>query len=216
MKKTIWVLMALIVVSIASAHQPRISFGVGSSLDNPILVEEPEISKAYYGELNGAPDYYVIDSAVGFNLYLNILVPDLDDSRTDFVVDVSSNGNNVVTLDGKATEWTEFYEEFARDDYLWGPEVEMQVEAGKYLIVVSNPDNVGKYSLAVGNVESFPFNEIINTFKQLPTIKKEFFGKPKISAFINIFTLIALVPVLLVIGLALVIVYLVKRKKKKK
>ena len=34
---------------------------------------DPEISKAYYGKLNGIPDIYTIKSSEPFNFYINII-----------------------------------------------------------------------------------------------------------------------------------------------
>jgi hypothetical protein len=52
------------------------------------------------------------------------------------------------------------------------------VGPGIYTIRVNNPDNQGKYSLAIGKRESFPIKEILNTYKVLPELKMVFFGKP--------------------------------------
>ena len=59
--------LALILVSITGAHQPRIVFGNQTSPENPFVIEAPEISKAYYGILNGTPDYYDIEALSHFD-----------------------------------------------------------------------------------------------------------------------------------------------------
>lgn len=208
-------LLVLVLISLASAHQPRIVFE-GGTLENPIIVDNPEISKAYYGNLSGMPDYYLINSSNNFTLYVNILVPDLIASRMDF--------NILVTADSyfrmiNKSEWESFYEEFGGDYYLRGPELEEKVAAGEYLIIISNPDNLGKYSLAVGKVESFPLNEIFNTIVVLPKIKKHFFERPAIMGYFNyvgLFILIFFVAaIILIIGLVTVIKLVKKRIFKK-
>ena len=175
MNKKILSLILIFSLALVSAHQPRIVFETQSTLNNPVIIEQQEISKAYYGNLNGDADYFSIESDKEFLLYLNILSPKLNDSRTDFVVEVLKDGEFVLELEGG--EWEEFYEEFGRDYYLRGPEAELQVEPGKYLIKVSNPNNQGKYSLAVGKIEEFPFIEIVKTIIVLPKIKRDFFNK---------------------------------------
>ena len=63
--KGILILLALaliMVVSIADAHQPRIVFDNQTSPENPVKIEDPEISKAYYGILDGTPDFYDIEA----------------------------------------------------------------------------------------------------------------------------------------------------------
>jgi hypothetical protein len=42
---------------------------------------------------------------------------------------------------------------------------------------VSNKDNQGKYSLVIGQKESFPFGESIKTLVRLPALKIHFFNK---------------------------------------
>ena len=73
MKKYVILLLFLLLVFVVVAHQPRIT----DSED--IIVKEPEISKAYYGNLEGNPHIYVINSDKNFNLYVNILVPNIED-----------------------------------------------------------------------------------------------------------------------------------------
>jgi hypothetical protein len=60
-----------------------------------------------------------------------------------------------------------------------GPSLEKDVDPGTYTLRVSNPDNQGKYSLAIGKIESFNLKEIINTYKVMPALKMQFFEKPR-------------------------------------
>jgi hypothetical protein len=64
--------------------------------------------------------------------------------------------------------------------------LEKQVGSGTYIIRVSNPGNQGKYSLAIGKLESFSLNETIYTYKVLPELKTVFFEKPWYTAYRNI------------------------------
>ena len=196
--------LTLMLVSITCAHQPRIVFGNQTSPENPVIIEDPEISKAYYGILNGTSDFYDIEAYYPFRLYLNILVPDLNDSRTDFIVEVSSRNTSLLILNGSNYYWTKFYEEFAGDNYLKGPEIYENLSEGLYHIRVYTQDNKGKYSLAVGDIESFPPSEVMNVLFTLPRIQREFFEKPSYSAYLNRFVLFLLVPTIilfLVIGI---------------
>ncbi len=169
----------------ALAHQPRL---VG---DKPsIEVRKPEISQAFYARLAGGPQSYYIRSDAPFELYLNLLVPDLHGIDTDYeAVLYRSNGtpeNAIARLDGKAYAWRPFFEPFGGDHYLLGPEFEENVPAGTYIVVVSSPDNNGKYALAVGKKERFPPGEIVRTIGLLPRLKKEFFGKSPVTAYFNL------------------------------
>lgn len=69
------VLIIFLSINSLNAHQPRLETGKFVSLENPIIVENPEISQAFYGELEGNPDYFQIKSDQPFQLYVNLLVP---------------------------------------------------------------------------------------------------------------------------------------------
>ena len=72
LKFILGLILFLFLATPVSAHQPEY---VGSNIK--INVTNPEISKAYYGELNGQPAVYTIESQKEFKFYVNILVPDL-------------------------------------------------------------------------------------------------------------------------------------------
>jgi hypothetical protein len=186
MRQAVIILAVMVLAAgAACAHQPRIAFGSRHTRQAPINVEKPEISKAYYGNLTGEPDYYRIDSAKAFKLYINILTPDKPGARTDTEVEVAKDGEVITTIGGSAAKWDKFYEKYAADSYLRGQEFAKTAGPGIYYIRVYNSDNRGKYSLAIGDVESFPLDETIKTAFTLPVIKKEFFNKSAISAFLN-------------------------------
>ena len=205
--------LALILVSITAAHQPRIVFDRQTSPENPFVIEAPEISKAYYGILNGTPDYYSIDANQPFRLYLNILVPDMKDSRTDFIVDVSSRNGTLIVLNGTNSNWTKFYEEFGGNYYLKGPEIYKDLSEGLYHIKVYDQDNKGKYTLAVGDIESFTPSEIMNVLLKLPRIQSEFFEKPFYSAYLNRFTMFLLIPMIILLLVIAFLIWKVRRRK---
>ena len=55
------------------AHKPVLSENSAYSAEEPYEIEEPEISKAIYSTLSGAPHFYRIDSETNFNFYAGIL-----------------------------------------------------------------------------------------------------------------------------------------------
>ena len=173
-----FVALVVIVPVFALAHQPRITE------QKDTIVTDPEISKAYYGKLSGEPQVYTINATESFNLYVNILVPDIKDQKTDLYVLVIKDGEMnkpFAFLDGTKFEWKKFFEPFGHDSYLMGPEYKAQVEAGKYDIYVWNTNNDSKYSLAIGEKEVFGIKETINAVNLIPKIKKEFFNKSPID-----------------------------------
>ncbi|BDZ66767.1 hypothetical protein GCM10025860_02150 [Methanobacterium ferruginis] len=168
-----------------SAHQPRLDTGKTVSIENPIIVENPEISQAFYGQLNGEPVYYQINSDKPFQLYVNLLVPTSPGQGGELVsAEVTdASGNIVMYLNGTNSTWTPYFEEFGGDYYLKGPEATLEVSAGTYNIKVFNSQNQGKYSIAIGKIEAFPANEALTALFTLPLLKQQFFAKPITTLF---------------------------------
>lgn len=191
------VIASVLIAAPALAHQPR---AVGSSAI-PIMIEEPEVSQAFYAELAGEPAEYLIVSDGPFELYVGLSVPDMPGAETDFRFLVRSGDRTVAEYDGRGYDWERFHEEFAGDDYLSGPEFRSRVQAGEYTITVSSPDNRGKYVLATGEKEIFGFGDILYALMVVPDLKAEYFGKPRASFALSIFGAVELA-VLLVTGFA--------------
>ena len=169
MKKILIILFCLISFN-AFAHQPKL-VKYSPSKDNPYEVINPEISKAYYGKLTGDPHYYRINSDKEFLFYASILSPKISDNYIAFSIDVlDENTKLIYQADGSNFNWTAWYEPYARDWYWKGPEIGAEVNedtgfkrsfnlnAGSYLIQVFNENNLGHYSLAIGEAEFFGSN----------------------------------------------------------
>jgi hypothetical protein len=185
----------------AFAHQPRL---VGNQAS--IEVENPEISQAFYAKLNGNPQVYKIVSDKPLQLYVNILVPALPNSKTDIIAEIYKNseaaGNLIKKLDGSLYEWTKFKEPFGGDTYLKGPEYEEPMPSGVYLVKVSCPDNQGKYVVAIGKIEKFPPGEILRTIVLLPKLKKNFFERSPLTAYFNLSGVFMLVVIGAIAGIS--------------
>lgn len=165
--------LLLCIPGIVSAHQPRIPEG------NQITVTDPEISKAYYHKLNGAPDTYSISSDKPFSLYVNILVPDIAGQKKDVSAVIIRNKDveSPTALNGNNFEWKKFFEPFGNDTYWMGPEYREKVGPGVYEIIISSPNKDSKYSLAIGETESFSLGETFNAVTLIPKIKSDFFNE---------------------------------------
>lgn len=182
-----FVLALFLSLGAISAHQPRLDSGTTVNVENPIIVENPEISQAFYGQLNGNPVYYQIKSDKPFELYVNLLVPTSPGQGGELVsAEVTdASGNIVMFLNGTNSSWTPYFEEFGGDYYLKGPEATLQVPAGTYNIKVFNSQNQGKYSIAIGKIEAFPANEALTALFTLPLLKQQFFAKPILTLFLE-------------------------------
>ena len=150
------------------AHQPKL-INYSPTIDNPHAVIFPEISKAYYSKLTGQPHYYVINSEDDFLFYTSILSPKINEEPSRFSLEVLDGDQNIVyKVDGSNFEWTAWNEPYARDWYWKGPEIGVEsgkefqtsftIDAGTYYIKVFNENNIGHYSLAVGEAEFFGSN----------------------------------------------------------
>lgn len=183
MKNFFLLLLAIIILTpaIAAAHQPRIVEG------RQTIVTEPEVSKAYYGKLEGVPDTFTIQSSAPFDLYLNILVPDIESQKKDVSVAVTKDGQPFITLDGNRFEWKALFEPFGYDNYFAGPEYKAKVDAGTYVVTVSSGQDDSKYSLAIGEIENFDFKETLNAVTLIPELKKNFFAKSPVDFILSPF-----------------------------
>jgi hypothetical protein len=182
----------------ASAHLPRLV----QNVNDFVVINNPEVSQAFYGELQGIPVEYQIISDQEFRLYVGILVPDIPQARKDFSVEIYKveHGVNetVALLDGTNFGWTPFFEHYARDHYLQGPEYKainsingtdlkgQTVPAGDYRIRVFSPTCLGKYCLVVGDVEQFSLKDSLDLLI-IPQIKLHFFNESLSSVLLNYF-----------------------------
>ncbi len=201
LKSIILLFILFLSICAVSAHQPRLETGVNISMSNPIVIQNPEISQAFYGKLNGQPDYYQITSDKPFNLFVNILVPQSPGISSDFVsVEITdSSGKTIALLGGNQSEWSPMFEEFGGDYYLSGPTFDQNVSAGTYNIKVFNQNNTGKYSMAVGDIETFPADESIKAIISIPILKEQIFGKPVTILFFEFLGIILALGTLMVL-----------------
>ena len=180
----------------AQASQFRLVSGLNIHNENSsLLIPEPWVSKAYYGELNGKPDYYRF--ALQGNrtqIYFGIAAPYVPGSSTDIRVEVYDYKDHSVTqvilLDGSSFKWKPSYEPLAGEWYLLGPEVRENLTNVTYYIKVSSPSNHTKYALLIGEEGSFPSQETLNAYMLLPTIKQQFFSRHVYFSFFQILGII--------------------------
>lgn len=162
-----------------AGHQPHIVYDQPATASHPYAIRNPEVSQAFYGELHGKPNYFVLCSPGPFHLNVQIATPLIPNASEDWVVHIRSpQGYLVKTLNGsKYGRWTLFHESFANDTYRQGPSYDnARAPAGDYLIEVSNPgtQNLGKYVLAVGVLEQFSPDDIARAIQTVDRLKTEY------------------------------------------
>lgn len=182
----------LSLISTVSAHQPRLISDQASSANAPTMIEEPEISKAYYAQLEKPSEYFRIDSNKEFDLYLSLQVPDIAMQNTNLSLElIDSSGLQLIHLNGSQHKWEKFHEDFGNADYLSGPSIGMVLPSGSYMIKISGEQNT-KYVLVSGQKEEFPASEFLNSLFLVPRINQEFFGMNVFQSLANVFGILFL------------------------
>jgi hypothetical protein len=174
-----------------SAHEPRLVLD-----DQLVLIKNPEVSQAFYGELKNQPAYYLIDLKKAGNLYFQILAPDLPEIKkdktvtVDYISDLGRSAapgakveGNFAVVDPGPSVWQSFYEEYAGDNYFAGPSVKRPAIPGYYIVKITSPDNTGKYVLVVGDKEEFSAPEMVKALITIPKLKTKFFNQPVWQSF---------------------------------
>jgi len=157
------------------AHQPRLV-----EMEK-INVTEPEISKAYYGNLSGKPHIYTISTSSPIDLYVNVLVPFIEGPEKNVIVKIFKGEQLMGILSPKKGNWKEFFEPFGHSMYWKGPEFKVRADAGKYKIHVQSTEKSIRYVLATGEIEAFDGPESLNAILLIPKLKKDFFEESPIS-----------------------------------
>ena len=137
--------------------------------------------------MTGVPDVYTIQATTPFNLYVNILVPEIAGQKKDVSATIVKDGKPLATLDGTQFTWTNMFEPFGYDTYWVGPEYKAKADTGTYVITVTSSNNDSKYSLAIGETENFDFKEIMNALKLVPQLKSNFFNESPINFILSPF-----------------------------
>ncbi|MCX8200316.1 MAG: hypothetical protein N3G76_02510 [Candidatus Micrarchaeota archaeon] len=184
---TKYLMLVLLLIAAPFAHQPRFVIGYNLTLENPYNVVAPEVSKAYYGELSGKPDYYIIVAKDPFDLYVQVNSPLAPKEARRFSFEIlDSSKQPIVSVYENQSKWGQWFEPFGGDWYLTGPEYKARMPAGIYYVKVYNEENRGKYALVVGEKEEFPPNEAINAILLIPPMKQAFFGKDVVMGFLHL------------------------------
>lgn len=196
----------------AQAHNPRLVERQDALIESPIVITNPDISQAFYGRLKGWNEYYQVTFDSPQEFYFQILVPDVKDVSKDVsaILFRADNREIQAKLLPSDSLWPTFFEPFAGDNYFEGASSTVSLEAGTYLIKVSNPNNEGKYVLVVGRQEIFTAKETLNTIVNLPLLKI-YFNKSPLTAYFNRIGLFLGGLLLAIIVLMVIVRLIVKR-----
>ncbi len=146
-------LALLCIPLISSAHQPQIVEGERPAT----VIESPEISKAYYGQLTGETHVFTIDAHEPFDFYMNVLVPDVPGVKGDVSAALINPADPEIPLaivGGFNAQWDRFYEESAQDNYFQTTPYRAKLPPGEYEIRVWSSNNDSAYGLVIGEDEA--------------------------------------------------------------
>jgi len=179
--KIIFALLAGFFLLMAGSFVSAAKINIIYPQSEAIQIANPENSQLFYDQLNSKPRDYFVSSDKDFNLYLNLMVPEVENLDGVYSAKIYSENplgeQQVAFLDGSLATWQEYYQNLDRDYYLRGPELNQYFSAGKYRIQVSSADmlaqadNQGKYVLVIGKNDVYDLATILNLYWQLPLLK---------------------------------------------
>ena len=190
-------------VDTVDAHQLIFSDGNNITIENALYIPDPQISWAMYGELENNVLFYKFEAEQKEPLYASLVIPALD-GLEDFspslaiitqqqnIAMISSHTGEkntdvpfalpdgyqaiVFDYDGKPTN-NVFYEPFTQVNYWERQEIRTEsINPGTYYIAVFNPDENGKFTLAVGEIEDFSKANFFDSFVRAWFETKIFFN----------------------------------------
>lgn len=166
------------------AHAPVLELNP-KTREAPMVIDEPEHSKAIFSELTGTPQYFKIVSDEEFDFYVGLTAPKLEGcglARTFSFRVLDADFKKIDARDGGAQKWTPWYEEFGGSWYWVGPEIgknfahDRQYPAGTYYIEVFNAGNTGEYVLAVGDQERFGLGTLLTISGTMREVESKFWN----------------------------------------
>jgi hypothetical protein len=202
MRSTLVLSLAILALPLlAKAHQPYM-VNQESLLDIE-KVDDPALSQAFYGDLDGFPHTYEIRAEEPFTLSMQILQPDLESSLNNISGIIIKEGAKrgrvieVARLSAKNARWESDFSAYTGDSYRQGPALTKELDPGVYRIEVNTPDNLEKYVLLLGTREdrTIGYFELLGRLVEV----KRFFEKPAISVIQSSFVY---APLFFVFGLA--------------
>lgn len=181
------VIISLSLVTSAFAHIPVVLEEEQATPENPYQIRDAITSMAYYDVINDVPRVYNLIVKNSGEFYMGISVPKVSDAPQCKPTISMINDENFVMYEGisKNTLWTDFHEPFGNADYFSGPETNVYVIPGSYMIHVSSETNNCKYILATGVVEKFQFNDFISSVYLIPIINQNFFEMNPVRSVMN-------------------------------
>jgi hypothetical protein len=199
---------------VASARNPAIVFPQQTPIE---LVSTPP--QSIYGELIGFPQEFRVIISEPQPFFVQILAPPVDGATIDFSVEIlKKNENDTVPaalLSATSAPWSAWNDPWGGDTYRAGPALTIPLSAGEYVLVVSSPDNTGKFVLFTGSEDRPSFMGLVTMIAKLPLVKA-YLGVAPRDAFNNRLGAIAAGSVVFFLILAFWIIRKIRRGRTQK
>ncbi len=216
--------LGFITMDEVDGHKLILTDGKNLGFDSALEIPDHKISWAIYEDLESRDTmFYFFEGKKGDSVYSQIVIPKMEKLEyfspslviigpgipIDNTIDtlpfeiIQGTGAAIFDYNGPIPS-EEFYEPFGQVTYWERQEIEIRLpESGIfYLVVYDANQQSGKYSLAVGKIEDF---SVIDFFYLLPVswFETKIFFEDYFSA---------MVPIIVIIGIILMVIYLKKRK----
>jgi len=148
--------ISLFFAGTAHAYVPQVV--VQESLHDITVIDDPELSQAFFGELQDFPHTYEIRADKSFTLYTQIRVPELESSKNNvsgIIIKEQKKGRveEVARFLALDAQWAVHKDTLIGEEYREGAQFEKELGPGVYRLEVHTPDNLEKYILRVGKKE---------------------------------------------------------------
>ena len=173
-------------------------------------INEPDMARGYYSELNGIPMRFRLNFTEPGNLDVFLRVPAIANANKKVTANVKykdTDGNmQQLELYKPEDEWIFYEDDFSGNAYYLGPEAHVSVSSGTHTILVSSePDNEKPFVLVVGSREDQTLSARYRTMVESAKIKNFVYSEFPLLAFYNYYGLVLLMPAILIVT---VIIYL--------
>jgi hypothetical protein len=159
----------------------------------------------YYAKLPGKTARYVVYFAEPGNLHESLRIQYIPAEGKNVMMQIYYKDENQesqhLDLNFSNDEWKYYKDEFTRNAYYLGPEVNVAVASGTHSIVISSPpDNEKPYVLIIGDQEDESLGSAYTTIKELAKIKNEIYSELPLTAYVNIYGVVLAIPIVLVLS----------------
>jgi len=140
-------------------------------------------ANVFFGELKEESAVFRFTLKEGGEVFLNLMTPAVanPEGRFDLVLVNESQGIVTAVLEAGSLPWEEYRDKKIAESFFRGPRLSMNIPSGDYRIVVSSNGNLGKFALQVGAKDQFSLVSHHMLYTLAPTLKRDFFGTPRVS-----------------------------------